>query len=336
MTAHLIRRLVHAAVTMLVAVSLIFVAMRMLPGNPLLVRFGQHPDAVQMEKIIQEQGWDKPILVQLGAFLQQLVTTGDLGFSVSRSNERVSTELARRIPATVALTLAAVLIALPFGTAAGIAAAVWRNRWPDHFCMAASLIGVSIPVFFLGICLRAFFTTMPIGFRLPAYVIDFEPLTGFYLLDTLIAGRFDLFPIAVEHLVLPALALSSIPAAIVARITRSTMLEVLSQDYVRTARAKGASSWRVVFRHALPNAAPPIVNIAGFQTGLLLSGAVLTETVFDWPGMGSYVVDAVRESDFVIVQAGALVIAAVFVSVNLFVDLLYGWLDPRIQLDSHA
>jgi peptide/nickel transport system permease protein len=160
----------------------------------------------------------------------------------------------------------------------------------------------------------------------------FDPITGFYLLDTLLQSRFDLFTTALRHLCLPAVALSSIPTAIIARITRSSMLDVLDADFIRTAKAKGASAWRVVLRHAVPNAALPIVNIAGFQIGLLLSGAVLTETVFDWPGLGQYIVKAVPESDYVIVQAGALLIAGIFVSANLIVDLLYVWLDPRIRL----
>ncbi|MBC8356514.1 MAG: ABC transporter permease [Planctomycetes bacterium] len=332
MARYLSVRLFHAVITMVVAVSLIFIAMRMLPGNPLLARFGQHPDAEQMQRIIHEQGWDRPILSQLGQFLHQLVTTGDFGESISRSNENVSDELTRRIPATIELTVVAMLLAVPIGVAFGVAAAVWRNRWPDRLCMAGAMLGVSVPVFFLGICLRAIFTGMPIGFRLPAFEIDFEPITEFYLLDTLLQQRFDLFATAFKHICLPALALSSIPMSIIARITRSSMLEVLGEDFIRTGRAKGASSWGVVLRHALPNAAAPIVNIAGFQIGLLLSGAVLTETVFDWPGMGKYVVDAVRENDYVIVQAGALVIAAIFVTANLVVDLLYLWLDPRVRL----
>ena len=332
MIHYLLRRLFHAIITIVVAVSLIFIAMRVLPGNPLLAKFGQHPDAEQMQRIIEQQGWNRPILVQLGSFFWQVITTGDLGDSIARSNENVSAELARRIPATIELTLMAIFIAVPVGVGAGIAAAVWRNRWPDRACMAGSMIGISVPVFFLGICLRAMFTGMPIGFRLPAFVVDFEPLTGFYLLDTLLQGRFDLFVTALQHLCLPALALSSIPTAIIARITRSSMLDVLQVDYIRTAHAKGASPIKVVLRHALPNAAAPIVNIAGFQVGLLLSGAVLTETVFDWPGMGKYIVDAVRENDYVIVQAGALVIAGVFVAANLVVDLLYVWLDPRVRL----
>lgn len=330
MSGYLIQRLFQAVITMVVAVSLVFLAMRILPGNPLLAKFGQHPDAEQIEQIMREQGWDKPWPIQLGSFFRQILS-GDLGEAPSQGNEPVSEALARRIPATIELTIAAMLLALPLGIAAGIAAAVWRGRWPDHVCMAGALLGVSVPVFFLGICLRAIFTDMPVRGRLPDFVL-FDPITGFYLLDTLLQGRFDLFGTAIRHLCLPALALSSIPTAIIARITRSSMLDVLGADFVRTARAKGASAWRVVFRHAIPNAAPPIVNIAGFQIGLLLSGAVLTETVFDWPGMGQYIVKAVPESDYVIVQAGALVIAGIFVTANLVVDLLYVWLDPRIRL----
>jgi peptide/nickel transport system permease protein len=316
---------------MLVAVSLIFIAIRVLPGNPLLARFGQHVDQAQMEKIKLEQGWDRPILQQLGTFLKQVVSRGELGQSIARPNENVSQQVLRRLPATIELTLAAMIIAVPFGISFGVAAAVWRNRFPDYFCMIGSLIGVSVPVFFLGICLRAIFTDLPTSQRLPSYIFDFEPLTGLYLIDTLLRGRFELFLPALKHLLLPAIALSSIPTAIIARITRSSMLEVLSADYVRTARAKGNSRWRVVWRHAFPNASVPIVNIAGFQIGLLLSGAVLTETVFDWPGMGKYIVDAVPDNDYVVVQAGALVIATIFVMLNLFLDVVYAWLDPRIR-----
>ena len=162
-------------------------------------------------------------------------------------------------------------------------------------------------------------------------MIGFQQITGLYLVDTLLQGNTELFLAAVRHLCLPALALSSIPTAIIARITRSSMIEVLSADYVRTARAKGSPPWRVVLRHALPNASVPIANIAGFQVGLLLSGAVLTESVFDWPGMGKYIIDAVPDSDYVVVQAGALTIAAIFVVTNLLLDVVYVWLDPRIR-----
>ena len=317
---------------MLVAVCLVFIAIRVLPGNPLLARFGQHIDPEQMEQIREEQGWDEPILVQLGGFARQVIWDRDLGQSIARPSENVGDQLRRRFPATIELTLAAMALAFPLGITAGMAAAVWRNRLPDYLCMIASLIGVSVPVFFLGICLRMVFTEMPTSQRLPAEAFQFEPITGFYLLDTLLRGRGDWFVSSIRHLCLPAIALSSIPMAIIARITRSSMIEVLSSDYIRTARAKGNPRWRVVLRHALPNASVPIANIAGFQVGLLLSGAVLTESVFDWPGMGKYIIDAVPDSDYVVVQAGALVIAAVFVATNLLLDVLYAWLDPRIRI----
>jgi peptide/nickel transport system permease protein len=330
---YLARRVVHAAVTLFVAVALVFVAMRSLPGNPLLARFGQHPDAAQIERLRRENGWDRPVLVQLGQFFWQVATTGDLGQSLARTNVSVSRELAERIPATIELTAAALLLAIPLGIAAGAAAAVWRNRWPDRLSMAASLVGVSIPVFFLAIVLRSVLTGLPTSQRLPAWVLDFEPLTGLYLVDTLLRGRLDLFGLALQHLLLPAVVLSTVPMAIIARITRSSMLEVLSADFIRTARAKGASLWRVVLRHALPGAAVPVTNIAGLQIGLLLSGAVLTETVFDWPGLGQYLAEAVIDNkDYVAVQAASIVIAAMFVTLNLVLDVVYVWLDPRIRL----
>lgn len=332
MIAFLLRRLAQAALAIVVAVSLIFLAIRILPGNPLLAQFGQHTDPEQMAKIRAEQGWDRPLLVQLGDFFWEVATTGNLGNSIARSHANVSEELARRIPATIELSIAALLIALPLGVALGIAAAVWRNRWPDFLCTTSSLIGVSVPVFFLGICLKAVLTGMPSSNRLPLGT-DFQSASGFVLPEALFSGRLDVFLQGLLHICLPAIALSSIPLAIVARITRSSMLEVLSADYVRTARAKGGSAWRVVLRHAFPNASVPVANIAGLQVGLLLSGAVLTETVFNWPGLGTYIVKAVQESDYVVVQACALVVAVLFVAMNLMVDVLHLWLDPRLRSD---
>lgn len=325
------RRTAQSAATMLVAVVLIFIAVRVLPGNPVLSKFGQHVDAAQVAKLKAEQGWDQPIYLQLFNFFHQIMTTGSLGESLARANEDVTEELRQRVPATVELTLAAMMIAIPVGLIAGVLAAVRRNRFLDFFCMTGSLLGVSTPVFFLGICLRAAFPNMPPGFRLPHDVFDFEPLTGLFVLDTLLRGRWELLGPAITHLCLPAMALSSIPMSIIARVTRTSMLEVLSADYVRTAKSKGSSPLRTVFGHALPNAAVPVVNIVGLQVGLLLSGAVLTETVFDWPGLGKYMVDALLINDYVVAQAGALVIAAMFVGINLILDLLFAWFDPRIR-----
>jgi len=334
LTGYLLRRIAQALITMLVAVVLIFVAMRSIPGNPLLARFGQHPDPEAMARLQAEYGWNDPLYVQIFDYFYKLFTQGDLGHSIARANESVSAELAVRIPATLELTFAAILIAVPLGIGAGVAAAVGRNRLPDFLCMTIALLGVSIPVFFLGILLREAFTFMPVSGRLPSTVIDNDTITGFLLLDTLLQGRIDLFWESLRHLCLPAIALSTIPTAIIARITRSSMLDVLQSDYVRTAKAKGCSPWRVVWRHAFPNASAPVANIAGFQVGLLLSGAVLTETIFDWQGLGQYVTTAVQgDKDYVVVQACAMVIAAVFVTTNLLVDLLYVWLDPRIRLN---
>jgi peptide/nickel transport system permease protein len=264
-----------------------------------------------------------------------------LGQSLFRSGENVTEALLEKFPATVELTVAALLLALPLGVLLGVAAAVWRNRPPDYLCMTGSLLGVSVPVFFLGICMMTavyalspyvpFLADIPTGRRMPIGVF-FEPITGFHTIDTLLMGRGDLFAAALRHLLLPAIALASIPAAVVARITRSSMLDVLSADYVRTARAKGGSRWRVVMRHALPNASIPIANIAGLQASLLLSGAVLTETVFEWPGLGRYLVQAVQHSDYNVVQGAMLLIAAVFVFGSLVLDLLYAWLDPRVRM----
>ena len=332
MIGYLTRRLLHAAATILVAVTLVFFAVRVLPGNPLLARFGQHPDARQFAELREKYGLDQPIAVQFGRFVWKLATTGDLGESIARPGVSVSRELASKIPATVELTLAALLIAIPLGMGAGVAAAVWRNRWPDRLAMFGSLMGVSIPVFFLAICLRNVLTFLPTSQRLPPGVV-LDEITGLYLVDALLRGRIDWFLLACQHLLLPAVVLSTVPMAIIARITRSTMLDALTGDYVRTARAKGAALWRVVLRHALPNAAVPVTNIAGLQLGLLLSGAVLTETVFDWPGLGQYIADAVVHSpDYASVQGAAIVIAAIFVALNLLLDFVYLWLDPRIRL----
>ena len=320
-------RLVQALATTLVAILLVFVAIRTLPTNPVLARAGQHAVPEQIQAEMAKQGWDKPILVQAKVFFVQVLTTGDLGKSFFNDDENVSDGLARKFPATVELSLAALLLAIPLGVFAGIAAAVWHNRAPDYLCMIGSLLGVSIPVFFLGICLMMIFRNMPTGGRYP---VGLDVDHGFVVLRSLFDGRWDILRIALRHLCLPAIALSSIPMAVIARITRSSMLEVLSADYVRTARAKGASLWRVVMRHALPNVSIPVANIAGLQIGFLLAGAVLTETVFNWPGLGRYLVEAVQRSDYSVVQGCTLLLAVLFVTINLLLDIIYVWLDPRI------
>lgn len=328
MTRFLAWRLAVCVPTTLVAVSIVFVGIRTIPNNPILARFGQHAVPEQVAAEMARRGWDKPLYQQLGSFIARFVRDGDLGDSFFR-DESVMAGLARVFPATVELTLAALVIALPIGVATGVVAAIWKDRWPDRVCMAGSLIGISVPVFFVGICLIYALPEMPTGRRLPPGTF-FEHSTEFVVIESLLRGEWHVFALALKHLCLPAVALSTIPTAMVARVARSAMLEVMDTDYIRTARAKGNPRWRVVLRHALPNAAIPIVEIGGLQTGQLLAGAVLTETVFSWPGLGQYLVHAVQQSDYNVVQGATLVIATLFVLVNLTIDLLHCVLDPRV------
>lgn len=333
MSRYLLGRILQAALTILVAVVAVFIAVRVLPGNPVLAQFGQHavPEKVQME--LEAQGWNQPLPVQLFDFLGQLLQ-GDWGESFERPGERIADRLLEAIPATLELAGAALLIAIPLGILLGVSAAVFRGRWPDHAAMTLSLVGISIPVFFLGICLVAAFPWMPSGFRLPPGTFH-DLSTDFYLTEAILRGEWNLAGKALRHLALPAIALSSIPLAVVSRVTRNSMLEVLSTDYLRTARVKGASMTRVVWRHAFPNAAIPIANIVGFQMGMLLTGAVLTETVFNWPGLGRYLVAAIQGYDYAVVQAGAILIATIYVSLNLLLDILFALLDPKLR-EEHA
>ena len=329
MWAMLVRRLVQAVVTMLIAVLAIFFAVRVLPANPVIAQFGQHAVPEKIEKEMEQRGWNKPLWQQAITFLGQ-IAQGNLGESFARPGEKISTRLSQAVPATLELTFAAMLIAIPMGIAVGTIAALWRNSWPDWISMAIALLGVSIPVFFLAICLIMLFPAMPTGSRLPSGTMV-KLHTEFYFFESLLTGKFSLAAASARHLVLPALALSTIPLAVVSRVTRNSMLEVFDSDFLRTARAKGASQLRVVARHAFPNASLSVLNIVGFQLGMLLSGAILTETVFNWPGMGRYVIDAIRDYDYSVVQACALVLAALFVTLNLTLDVLFLVFDPRLR-----
>jgi len=327
--ALLIRRLAQAVVTMLIAVLAIFVAVRVLPANPVIAQFGQHAVPEKIEKEMEERGWNKPLWQQAIAFVGQLAQ-GNLGESFARPGEKISTRLSQAVPATLELTFAAMLIAIPLGVAVGTIAALWRSSWPDWISMAIALLGVSIPVFFLAICLIVAFPSMPTGYRLPPGTFH-DLHTEFYFFESLLTGQFQMAALSARHLALPAIALSTIPLAVVSRVTRNSMLEVFDADYLRTARAKGASLLRVIVRHAFPNASLSVLNIVGFQLGMLLSGAILTETVFNWPGLGRYVVDAIRDYDYSVVQACALVLAGLFVTLNLTLDVLFLVFDPRLR-----
>lgn len=261
--------------------------------------------------------------------------TGDLGESM-RTKATVSSELWPYLAATFELALFAMILAVIIGVNAGIVSAWFQNSWFDYFAMILALIGVSMPIFWLGLMGQWVFgiqmDLLPTSGREDARN-PVDPITYLYIVDTIIHGRFDQLWDVLKHLILPAIALATIPMAIIARMTRSSMLEVMRSDYVRTARAKGQNMFWVVYKHALKNAIIPVLTVIGLQMGLLLGGAILTETIFSWPGIGRYIYDAIGYRDYPVIQSGILVIAFVFVMINLIVDILYSLIDPRIKYD---
>ncbi len=345
MFRYAIRRLL-ALIPVLFGISfLIFTVLRLIPGDPALAMLGERATPQQLTQLRAQLGLDKKLFfdftgernvfdTQYFGFMRQLLQ-GDLGTSIVRRTN-VATELGQRFPATLELTLAALLIATIVGISIGIIAALRRGSVIDAGSTVVALIGVSIPIFWLGLMMQYLFAVnlgwLPVSQRVDAqFSRNFQGITGLYVLDGLLLGRPELAWNALKHLIMPAVALSTVPMAIIARMTRSTMLEVLSQDYVRTARAKGLRDRLVITRHALRNAMLPVVTIIGLQLGALLSGAILTETVFSWPGIGTWIYAGVQGRDYPIVQSGIIFVAFVFVLVNLLVDLSYAFLDPRIQ-----
>lgn len=330
MTPYLLRRLMFLPVVLWAVSFIVFVLMRSVPGDPTTAIAGEKATAAVREQVRRERGFDRPILVQYGLYLGRLLQ-GDLGRSYKRSTEKVSEQIARKLPHTIELTVAALGIAVVAGLALGILSAVHKGRWIDYASMTVALAGVSIPVFWLGLLLiLAFGSVLPVSGNLnPAYVV--VDRTGFLLVDTLLMGSGTMFLDALAHLAMPALALATIPLAMVARITRASMLDVLGSDYIRTAKAKGLTPGGVILRHALRNAALPIVTLLGLEFGTLLGGAVLTETVFDWDGMGTYILTSVRETEYESIGGAVLVLACTFVLVNLATDILYTFIDPRIR-----
>ncbi len=330
MAAYLVRRALIAIPLLLVVSFIVFVLSRSIGGDPVDAILGEKGKPADRERITRELGLDKPVIVQYAIYLKGVVLRGDLGKS-EIMNESVSTELGKRFPRTMELTIAAMVIAILFGIPAGVFSAVYKNTWVDYLGMGVSLAGVSIPVFWLGLLLiLAFGGWLPVSGNLDP-TITIPPVTGFLLIDCLLANNFPAWWDALLHLVLPALTLSTIPLAMTARITRSSMLEVLGADYIRTARAKGLPAVAVVMRHGFRNALIPVVTLLGLEFGYLLGGAVLTEKVFDWPGMGTYLVNRVFQSDPIAICGASIVVAAVFIVVNLIVDVLYAFIDPRIR-----
>ncbi len=332
MMAMLLRRLLLLLPVLLGVTVIVFGAVRLVPGDPAQVMLGERASPEAIARVRHDLGLDQPVPVQLALTLGRMAR-GDLGRSIA-SGAPVTDEIGRRFPATAELGVAALAIALAIGIPLGILAAARKNSWIDLLSTSLALVGVSMPIFWLGLVLMLLFSAqlriLPLSGRLDI-TLDLAPLTGFYLVDSLLRADLVAFRSAVTHLILPALTLATVPMAIIARMTRAAMLDVLGADYVRTARAKGLGERVVVWRHALQNAAIPIVTVAGLQLGYLLSGAVITETLFAWPGIGSLAVQSVFSRDFPVLQGCVLVFATCFVLVNLATDMLYTRLDPRLR-----
>lgn len=332
MIRYVVRRLLGAIPVLFGLSIVLFAFVHLLPGDPCSAILGQHRTEAACARLRANLGLDEPLYVQYLTYLGGLLR-GDFGASVI-NNKPFLDEFLVRFPGTIELTIGALVFAVGLGIPLGRLAARHAQSWLDGLVTAVSLFGISVPVFVLGLVLVVIFGVglgwLPTQGRLDARV-RFESTTNFMLIDTLLAGRPDLFVDAVRHLILPSIALGSIPLAIITRITRASVIEVSNEDYVRTARAKGLTERRVDDRHIMRNAWLPVTTVIGLQVGGLLAGAVLTETVFVWNGVGRWVVDAIDNRDLTIVQSTILVFALIFLVVNLIVDIGYAFLNPRIR-----
>ena len=326
------RRLLQLIPVLLGMTFIVFLIIRAIPGDPAQVILGQQATKEAVAALRASLGLDNPWYVQYFHYLGDLLT-GDLGESM-RTKVPVTSELWPYLAATLELSLCAIILAVIIGVNAGIISAWFQNSWFDYAAMIIALIGVSMPIFWLGLMEQWVFgiqlDMLPTSGREDARN-PVNPITYLYVLDTILQGHFDQLVVVIQHLILPALALATIPMAIIARMTRSSMLEVMRSDYVRTARAKGQKMFWVVYKHALKNAIIPVLTVIGLQMGLLLGGAILTETIFSWPGIGRYIYDAIGFRDYPVIQSGILVIAFIFILINLIVDILYSIIDPRIK-----
>ncbi len=334
MFTFVLRRILLLVPTLAGISVLAFLMIYLVPGDPAQIMLGERADAETVAALRQDMGLDQPFYVQFGRFFSDLIG-GDFGRSI-RTHERVSTEILQRFPATFELTMASMAFAIVGGVGLGLLAAVRRGRIVDLVCMVLATSGISMPVFWLALVLILLFAVqlplLPISGRMAPH-IDFEPLTHFYLLDAALTGEWKTFTDIARHLALPAVTLGTIPLAVIARMTRASLLEVLGEDYIRTAWSKGLPERLVVLRHAVRNALIPTLTVIGLEFGYLLGGAIITETVFDWPGLGRWLFLAVLARDFRAVQGGVILLATLFVLINLLVDVLYAWLDPRIRYD---
>jgi peptide/nickel transport system permease protein len=333
MIGFIIRRTLVVIPTILGITIIIFMMLAITPGDPAELLLGERATTASLEAMREYLGLNKPLYVQYGIFLKR-VAKFDLGETIW-TRQKVYIEIMERFPATIELTLAAMIISSFLGALLGILSATKQYSWFDYVSMLGSLFGVSMPVFWLGLMLMLVFSLtlgwFPMSGRL-GVDIDLTTITNFHILDAILTKNWAALKDALMHLALPAIALSTIPLAIVARMTRSSMLEVLRQDYIKTARAKGLSEVKIVLKHALRNGLIPVVTVVGLQFGILLGGAILTETVFAWPGIGKWLFDGVVKRDYMVIQGGTLLVASIFVIINLVVDLLYAVINPRISV----
>lgn len=311
-----------------------FFFIRLLPGDPILAMAGERGVSPEhYAELVKRFGYDRPIWEQYLSYIWKLLH-GDFGTSLTTKRPVIG-EFLTLFPATLELAFVAMILAVAIGIPAGIFAAVKRGSWFDQLTMGAALTGYSMPIFWWGLLLIIFFSGVlgwtPVSGRIGLSYF-FPTVTGFMLIDSLLSGKSGAFGSAISHLILPSIVLATIPLAVTARQTRSAMLEVLSEDYVRTARAKGLAMRRVVGLHAFRNALIPVVTTIGLQVGTLMAGAILTETIFSWPGIGKWMIDSIGKRDYVVVQSGLLLIALIVMAVNLAVDVLYAVINPRIRV----
>ena len=331
---YFILRRIGMVIPTFIGVSLFaFALIHLIPGDPVTIMGGERGmTATEQAELEAMLGLDMPIWQQYFVYIGN-VLQGDLGISYV-SREPVMSEFLSLFPATIELTVCAAIFASAVGLTLGILAAVRRGGILDHTVMTISLTGYSMPIFWWGLLLMLLFSVnlgwTPVSGRMDViYWVD--EVTGFMLIDTLLSDEDGAFTAAVQHLILPSIVLGTIPMAVIARMTRSSMLEVLGEDYIRTARAKGLSKRRIIVKHALRNALIPVITVMGLQVGLLLSGAILTETIFAWPGIGKWLVESIGRRDYPVVQGGLLLIATIIILVNLLVDLMYGVVNPRVR-----
>ena len=333
MLAYITRRVLILIPTLLGVSVLVFLMLHLTPGDPAELLLGERASDSALHEIRKHLGLDKPLHVQYGMFLKRLLK-GDLGETIW-TRQKVWYEVKQRFPATIELSIVALGISCFFGILFGIVSATRQYSVFDYLSMVGALVGVSMPIFWLGLVFMLIFSLelgwLPLSGRL-SIGIELQTITNFYILDALLTRNWAALRDVLWHIIMPAVTLSTIPTAIVARMTRSSMLEVLRQDYIKTAKAKGLSGFTVTFKHAFRNALIPVVTTIGLQFGVLLGGAILTETIFAWPGVGKWMYDAVMQRDYMVIQGGTLFIAAIFVVINLMVDVLYAVINPRISV----